>query len=211
MQQGRPVLSRSRIPGHSKDKDRKKDSRTKPGLSGAVNTQKSEYDSMFESKDGKTYRRPKTLVNLEMKELAQKRKAVINEQLAQQKQTLEKHPQDSSISKSNIDTRLKESSRDKSSDSVKDRSNMLGVGMTSDYDASEDENRKKQRAKAKARMAKQREDPDQMVPITLSETKCNLVLHIPSMWVPNDDEEALTRQKLINQKYNAVRLGLLVT
>jgi hypothetical protein len=204
MQQGRRVLCRSRIPGHSKDKDKKKESRSKPGLSGAVNTQKSEYDSMFESRDGKTYRRPKTLVSQEMKQLAQRRKAAINEQLAQQNQTIEKNQQDSSVSKSNIDTHMKESSRDKSSDSVKDRSNMLGAGMTSDYDASEDEHKKKQRAKAKARMAKQREDPDQMVPITLTETNCNLVLHIPSMWVPNDDEEAMTRQKLINQKYNAV-------
>lgn len=204
MQQGRRVLCRSRIPGHSKDKDKKKESRSKPGLSGAVNTQKSEYDSMFESRDGKTYRRPKTLVSQEMKQLAQRRKAAINEQLAQQNQTIEKNQQDSSVSKSNIDTHMKESSRDKSSDSVKDRSNMLGAGMTSDYDASEDEHKKKQRAKAKARMAKQREDPDQMVPITLTETNCNLVLHIPSMWVPNDDEEAMTKQKLINQKYNAV-------
>lgn len=204
MQQGRRVLYRSRIPGHSKDKDKKKESRSKPGLSGAVNTQKTEYDSMFESRDGKTYRRPKTLVSQEMKQLAQRRKAAINEQLAQQNQTIEKNQQDSSVSKSNIDTHMKESSRDKSSDSVKDRSNMLGAGMTSDYDASEDEHKKKQRAKAKARMAKQREDPDQMVPITLTETNCNLVLHIPSMWVPNDDEEAMTRQKLINQKYNAV-------
>lgn len=163
---------------------------------------------MFESKDGKTYRRPKTLASNDMKVFAEKRKKIINDRLAQQKDTAEKHQvADSSASKSNIDTHMKESSRDKSSDSVKgDRSNMLGVGMTSDYDASEDEQKKKNRAKIRAKMALQREDPEQMVPIVLSETQSNLVLHIPAMWVPADDEEALTRQKLINQKYNAVTM-----
>lgn len=170
-----------------------------------MNTQKSEYDSMFESKDGKTYRRPKPLVSPEMKEFAMQRKALIDKKLELRKASVEKNQQqDTSASKSNIDTHLKESSKDKSSDSVKADRSQAGAGMTSDYDASEDDQAKKKRAKYLARRLQKADDPDEMVPIILTETNSKLILHIPSMIVPPDDEEVLRKQKEENQKYNTV-------
>ena len=140
-----------------------------------------------------------------MRELAVQRKTLIDKKLELRKASVEKNQQqDTSASKSNIDTHLKESSKDKSSDSVKADRSQLGAGMTSDYDASEDEQAKRKKAKYLAKRNLKYEDPDEMVPITLSETTCKLILHIPSMIVPPEDEEVLRRQKETNQKYNAV-------
>lgn len=191
-----------------KEKDRKKDSKGRSAFTGAMNTQKSEYDSMFESRDGKTYRRPKPLVSQEMKELALKRKALIDEKQKLRKENVEKNQQqDTSVSKSNIDTNLKESSKDKSSDSVKVDPSQAGIGMTSEMDASEDEQAKRKRAKQLLRRQLRVEDPAEQVPITLTETHCKVILHIPSMIVPPDDEEVLRKQKEVNQRYNAVSLS----
>lgn len=104
-----------------KAKDKPKDSRNRPGISGAVNTQKSEYDKMFESNDGtKTiYRKPRPLISNEMNQIAQQRKDLITKQLESNNEKFMRRPAATSPSRSQIDTNQVESSRERSSDSVR--------------------------------------------------------------------------------------------
>lgn len=104
-----------------KAKEKPKDSRNRPGISGAVNTQKSEYDKMFESNDGTKiiYRKPKPLISVEMNQIAQQRKELIMKKLESNNEKYMKRPAQTSPSRSQMDTNQLESSRERSSDSVR--------------------------------------------------------------------------------------------
>ena len=143
-----------------------------------------------------------------MSELAKQRKELINDRVKDRGDQFPRPQKDSSQSKSNLNTdQLKEGSRDKSSDSNKpgttsqmdpDQSKKM-----SEYEMSEEEKRKN---KKKQRMIEKGlwEDPEQPVIISLGETCTNSILHIPSMIVPNDDEDAIERQKKVNKAYDSL-------
>lgn len=194
----------SKIGNAQRDKDKKKDSRNKPGFSGNVNTGKSEYESMFESRDGETYRKPKPLISAEMRELAKQRKELINAQLNSRQDKFNRPGRDVSQTRSNLDAGQKDSSRDKSSDSNKgNTTSQLDVDTSkrmSDNDASEDDRNKKKVRHAKREQLRM-EDPEQNVFLTLSETATITVLHIPSMIIPNEDTENVERQVQANNTY----------
>jgi len=160
---------------------------------------------MFESKDGKTYRKPKTLMSAEMSDLAKQRKELIDAQLKVRQEHFQKVQKDAIENKPISDSTNKlESSREKSSDSNR-------IGMTSqmdqdqsrrsENDASEDDRAKRRSKKHNAKKDAHAEDPESIVFISLAETETTLILHIPSMIVPNDNKELLENQKIENRKY----------
>lgn len=72
----------------------------------------------------------------------------------------------------------------------------------SNLDASDEEKVKRKKPKGHGHREQLKyEDPDEPVMINISETDTNVILHIPSMIVPNDDEVALKKQEQVNKQY----------
>ena len=76
---------------------------------------------MFESNDGTKiiYRKPKPLISVEMNQIAQQRKELIMKKLESNNEKYMKRPAQTSPSRSQMDTNQLESSRERSSDSVR--------------------------------------------------------------------------------------------
>ena len=69
----------------------------------------------------------------------------------------------------------------------------------SNLDASDEEKVKRKKHKGHGHREQLRyEDPEEAVFINIGETETNVILHIPSMIVPNDDEVLLKKQEAMN-------------
>ena len=159
-------------------------------------------DSRFEVKDGLD-NRPKPINSSVMVELARERKELIEARLKTREQLHPRPQRDTSQTPSNAEaTQGRDGSKDKSTDSNRlGTTSQMDVDTSkkmSDMDPSEERAARRLRKKIKAGG----EDPEELVFISLGETGTNEILFIPSMCVPNDDEEACERHKKVAREYD---------